>query len=415
MKPQRVSLKIYHSLEFFLFFDQYYLPIIINIMPKDINSEEYDAGTKLKLEILSRYIGEWFQVIVNLDFFRTIYLYDFFAGSGTDSAGYHGSPIIMLTHLIRNCSKLKEKNKTAELLLNDNAAEKIEKLKINCSKLFDNCNKNMNCSCFSNNNCSVISVRFENKDFKILFPEEHKKLQAKINPYCFMFIDQYGIKEVDASIFIMLSSLKHTDILFFTATAHAKRFSRTEGFQKYLNFDDDFEFSEKNHRELCNHYTSLIPKNSEFHVAPFSIKKEDTGMICGLIFGSNNLYGIEKFLQVAWKIDNLTGEANYDIDDDDIRPDDPPLFRDLYKPKKLDRFEKNLKEYLRVERTNKEIYEFTLLEGFLPSYTNQILGEIEKNNHLKIRTISGEARKRGYYINHSEHERVGILYEQYKN
>jgi hypothetical protein len=255
----------------------------------------------------------------------------------------------------------------------------------------------------------IITIRFENKDFKVLFPEEYKKLQAITNPYCFMFIDQYGVKEVDKSTFSILSSLKHTDILFFTATAYTKRFPKS--FQKHLNFGDDFELSEKNHRELCNHYTSLIPENSEFHVAPFSIKKEDTGMICGLIFGSNNLYGIEKFLLVAWKIDNQTGEANYDIDDDDIKPDAPSLFEELNKPKKIDRFEKNLKKYLCVGRTNKEIYKFTLLEGFLPTHTNQILGEIEKSSHLIVNPINGETRKKSYYINHRDDERVRILYE----
>jgi hypothetical protein len=168
-------------------------------------------------------------------------------------------------------------------------------------------------------------------------------------------------------------------------------------------------------RSLCNHYTSLIPENSDFHVAPFSIKKEDTGMICGLIFGSNNLYGIEKFLLVAWKIDCQTGEANYDIDDDDIRPDAPSLFEELNKPKKLDRFEKNLKDYLSIERTNKEIYEFTLLRGFLPTHANKILGEMEKNNHLIVRFIRGEPPKKAYYINHKDDERVRILYEQHKD
>jgi hypothetical protein len=64
-------------------------------------------------------------------------------------------------------------------------------------------------------------------------------------------------------------------------------------------------------------------------------------MICWLIFGSSNLYGIEKFLNVAWKKDSLSGEANYDIKDDDIRSGEPSLFKDFDKPKKLDRFEKN--------------------------------------------------------------------------
>jgi len=379
-------------------------------MPKDINSEEYDAGTKLKLDILSKFLVEWFQVMVNADFLQTIYLYDFFAGSGTDSTGYPGSPLVMLTHLTKNCSKLLEKKKTAELVFNDNAAEKIDKLKIKCSKLFKNC---MDYPCFFNNGCSIISVKFECKDFKDLFSEEYKKLQSITNPYCFMFIDQYGVKEVDRSTFSMLSSLKHTDILFFTATAYTKRFPKS--FQKHLNFGDDFELSEKNHRELCNHYASLIPENSEFHVAPFSIKKEDTGMICGLIFGSNNLYGIEKFLLVAWNIDSQTGEANYDIDDEGIKPDAPSLFEEFDKPKKLDRFEKNLKEYLSVERTNKEVYGFTLLEGFLPTHANQILEGIENDNHLIVRPINGETRKKAYYINHKDGERVRILYEQHKN
>jgi hypothetical protein len=150
-------------------------------------------------------------------------------------------------------------------------------------------------------------------------------------------------------------------------------------------------------------------------VAPFSIKKDDSGMICGLIFGSNHLYGIEKFLTVAWKKDKQTGEANYDIDDDDIRPDAPVLFDDLYKPKKMDRFRKNLKEHLYDERTNKEIYEFTLLNGFLPMHANQILKDMEKEKKLIVGATHGDIRKGAYYINHNEDERVRIKYEYHKD
>jgi three-Cys-motif partner protein len=385
-------------------------------MPKDINSEEYDAGTKVKLEILSSYIGEWLQVMINLDYLKTFYLYDFFAGSGSDTSDNPGSPIIILNHVITNCPKLKEKNKNVSIVFNDNNSLKIEKLKQKCNELIKkNCTESKSCTGYSENRCPIMDVRFENKDFKNLFNEEYKKLRSKTNPYCFMFIDQYGLKEVDISTFNILSSLKHTDILFFTATAHAVRFSKTENIQKHLNIGDDFDWSEKSHRELCKHYSSLIPKSSSFRVAPFSIKKEDTGMICGLIFGSSNLYGIEKFLTVAWEKDSLSGEANYDIEDDDMRPNESFLFEDIFKPKKLDRFEKNLKEYLQTERTNNEIYEFTLSEGFLPKHVTQILKALEKDNKLSITAINGETRKSAYYINHSESEKVRILYEHHKN
>ncbi|MDR0320565.1 MAG: three-Cys-motif partner protein TcmP [Treponema sp.] len=383
-------------------------------MPKDINSEEYDAGTKLKLDILSDYVDEWLQVVIN-NFPGTIYLYDFFAGSGTDSEGSPGSPIIMLNNLIKNCSKITNKNKKIEIVFNDIDKSKIEKLKTKCQSLIEECAKSKHCHLDSKNHCPNLTLNFHSIDFKILFYDECEKIHRISNPYCFMFIDQYGIKGVNIDVFKKLSSLVRTDVLFFTATAHAVRFSKNTDFKKYLSFDDDFEWAEKTHRELCNHYASFIPAESSFHVAPFSIKKNDTGMIYGLIFGSNHLYGIEKFLSVAWKKDKHTGEANYDIDDDDIRPDDLTLFDDLYKPKKLDRFKKNLMEHLYDERTNKEIYEFTVLNGFLPTHTNQILKDMEKDKKLIIRTVDENARKGAYYINHNDDERIRIKYEYHKD
>jgi three-Cys-motif partner protein len=385
-------------------------------MPKDINSEEYDAGTKIKLEILSSFINEWFQVMVNNNYLNTFYLYDFFAGSGSDTFDNPGSPIIMLQYIITNCPKLQEKNKNVEVVFNDNNSLKVEKLKQKCKELIEkNCAENKSCINYSENRCPIMAVKFENKDFKILLDEEYRKLQSRNNPYCFMFIDQYGLKEVNTDTFNILSSLKHTDILFFTATAHAVRFSKTESIQKHLNINDDFVWGEKHHRELCRYYSSLIPEKSSFRVAPFSIKKKDTGMICGLIFGSNNLYGIEKFLNAAWEKDSLSGEANYDIEDDDIRADEPSLFEDFDKPKKLDRFENKLKEYLHTGRTNNEIYEFTLSEGFLPKHVTQIIKALEKDNKLNVAATTGRTRKGAYYINHSGFERVRIVYEHHKN
>jgi hypothetical protein len=37
-----------------------------------------------------------------------------------------------------------------------------------------------------------------------------------------------------------------------------------------------------------------------------------------------------------------------------------------------------LKEYLHTGKTNNEIYEFTLSEGFLPRHVTKILRELEK-------------------------------------
>jgi hypothetical protein len=40
----------------------------------------------------------------------------------------------------------------------------------------------------------------------------------------------------------------------------------------------------------------------------------------GLIFGSSHPLGMDKFLQVAWNKDVINGEADFDINRDNVAP-----------------------------------------------------------------------------------------------
>jgi three-Cys-motif partner protein len=65
-------------------------------MPKDINDNKFPDETKLKLEIFSQCFREWFPVFIYNSYISRICICDFFAGSGTDTEGSHGSPLILL-------------------------------------------------------------------------------------------------------------------------------------------------------------------------------------------------------------------------------------------------------------------------------------------------------------------------------
>ena len=65
-------------------------------MTKDINKSEYTEETKLKLELIQKCFREWFPVFLNTPFIERIVIYDMFAGSGTDSMGNYGSPLLLL-------------------------------------------------------------------------------------------------------------------------------------------------------------------------------------------------------------------------------------------------------------------------------------------------------------------------------
>ncbi|HUF48090.1 MAG TPA: three-Cys-motif partner protein TcmP [Vicinamibacterales bacterium] len=89
---------------------------------------------------------------------------------------------------------------------------------------------------------------------------------------------------------------------------------------------------------ILDYYRGLLPRAADYFLAPFSIKKNAN--IYGLIFGSGHPLGMDKFLQVAWKKDEIAGEADFDILGDRTAG--------LLTPTKLGGFEQELEDGLRT-------------------------------------------------------------------
>lgn len=212
--------------------------------------------------------------------------------------------------------------------------------------------------------------------------------------------------------------MERTDFLFFIASSFANRFAELPEFQEYLTINrQDFQFTEPYHchRVILNYYKNLIPSNKKYYLAPFSIKKPFTGNIYGLIFGSNHLRGLEKFLDTAWALDKNTGEANYNIDNDDIiKTGQFSLFQESNIVKKLVLFQSLITEFIKIEpRTNVEIYQFTLESGFMPYYTREILIELQNADHIKVDMVDGKekVRKSSFYLKYNPEKLIRISHE----
>ena len=117
-------------------------------MAKNINKDPFDEATQLKLEIFRECFREWLPVFIHNPTIEKIYIYDFFAGSGTDSEGNPGSPLILLNEAkgnnCSNCNSIGEKKAT--FAFNEFLDDKNKELKdavnsfiVKC--LEDNCNK----------------------------------------------------------------------------------------------------------------------------------------------------------------------------------------------------------------------------------------------------------------------------------
>ena len=126
-------------------------------------------------------------------------------------------------------------------------------------------------------------------------------------------------------------------------------------------------------------------------LAPFSIKKGIN--IYGLIFGSNHTLGIEKFLKVGWKINPNTGDANYNIDQEQIIDGQLSVFEEDNNIKKLGLLDSRLRTLLLEEKECSlfKIYLSTLEFGCLPKHCNEVLRKLEKEN--KINAVKTKTEK----------------------
>lgn len=368
------------------------------MMNTKFSSQKFDGGTMLKLEIIREYVKTWIPVWLSKHNADIVRIYDFFAGTGGDKNGNEGSPIVILQEIYKYyaAESTPKTQVPIKVLFSDKKTSNIENLKEKVDSFL-----------LKNGKLPNLEISFENGIFDDVFdrklPEIQHRGSAKL-----LLLDQFGIKDVSTNRLSCVGSCLKTDVLFFVASNYVHRFKNHPNIQKFFSPENIELFRNSNHNDchriMCECIRKAVPQLG--NIAPFSIQKEK-GNIYGLIFGSNSLLGLEKFLEVCWKKDTLTGEANFNIDDDISRkfPCQGLLFEEDRVVKKRGQFESNLEEFIaKREPNNLEIYEFCLKEGFLPKDATKKLKELEDNSKLICQQVGDKERKRhSFYVNWDEY------------
>jgi three-Cys-motif partner protein len=303
----------------------------------NFHQKPFDEGTLTKLQIFELYTREWLPVFLSQDkpFRSEIHLFDFFAGPGTDSNGELGSPLRILKQL-NECCRLAGWNKIKIYVhFFDKSPGKIKQLETNIEK----------------HGLKLPGITFDIRSFK--FEEafaEVRPILADSRGSKLVFIDQCGVDHVTPEVFRALVGFPTCDFLFFLSSSTLHRFRDHPAIkQKITHPDDSFHV----HRAALDYYREFLPRGSDYYLAPFSIKKGSN--IYGLIFGSRHPLGIDKFLQVAWSQDELNGEADFDINREEIIPGQTFLAIDDFRPSKVTGFERELEQILREGKLLDEI------------------------------------------------------------
>jgi len=353
----------------------------------------FDDATMLKLEIFRHYIREWLPVFLTRrtsgSFLPTsVNMYDFFAGPGRDAAGNPGSPLIIVYELKQYCANQGDRKSETpvRVLFNDKDRNAISELKKTVQE--SRCEK------------SCCHIEFTSQPFAESLSSTLPAMRAKASAHL-VIMDQFGIKEVTPAIIQTLARCQSTDLLFFISTSYIRRFIETPEIGKHFNLAKgelkDTEFNVI-HRHLCDYFRSALGGET-FYLAPFSIKKGSN--IYGVIFGSRHLFGLEKFLKVCWALDPKTGEANYNIDQEQIWTGQLSFNEEENTFKKIDLFKQELKKFVSEKKPNNiGLNEFCLLNGFSPSKAGEVLTELQSKGELIVWDLMNkkQARKRAFYL-----------------
>ncbi|ABG60912.1 three-Cys-motif partner protein TcmP [Cytophaga hutchinsonii] len=342
-------------------------------MPRDIHVKPFDEGTKAKLSIFQDYLREWLPVFISKRdiYWNNINIYDFFAGPGRDVAGVKGTPCIIIDELEPHLESIRNKNLKVNLYFNEYDKAKYELLNDHVLP--------------KGNEQRDYYVQTESLDFKVAFQKRLAELTTN-NSANLLFLDQNGIKHIGEETFKQIINIKRTDFLFFISSSTIKRFCEHPNILQHINLSsEDVEKTpyDQIHRLVLDYYKNLIPANKAYYLAPFSLKKN--AGVYGLIFGSSHVLGMEKFLTTCWKVDPERGEANFDIDNDKINPGQINIFSgEISKPKKVEIFEKELEENITKGKikTDKDVYLFTITNGFLPSHAKNVLKKLASSNKI---------------------------------
>ena len=303
---------------------------------EDFHDKPFDDGTLTKLQIFELYTKGWLPVFLSSEkpYYPALHIFDFFSGPGTDSQEVPGSPLRLLQQL-KTFNKLPGwRNVKTHVHFYDKSTKKIARLSKNIERyelsipdvIFD-----------------IRPLRFE-VAFDLCVPILRNPRAAKL-----VFIDQTGVGQVTDEVFLELVRAPACDFLFFISSSTLDRFHDHPAIKQRIDRPDDYHYV---HRAVLEYYRSLLPEGKRYFLAPFSIKKGPN--IYGIIFGSAHPLGIDKFLQVVWGKDEISGEADFDINREKMRPEQVPLFPDL-RPSKISTFEAALEQLIKDGRVLNEL------------------------------------------------------------
>lgn len=359
-------------------------------MAKKDSQLNLQAHSKAKVELLEAYLKRYLNIICNTPYVEKISVFDLFCGEGLYKNQGEGSPLVILNQIQRlhtiNAAKL-SKIPPIDCFFNDKSNTKTNRLKEVINRKFPNYSK-------------YVSLKFTNIDYEKIVVRLTNYFSKLKNHKTFVFIDPYGYKNIKTSQIKELMQYKNAEVLLWLPTQFMYRFSKNGTPEALIDFieeltpyqtwtpsDNVWKFVE----QLKYGFQDYMGES--FFVDKFAIRKDTRTVVC-LFFFTAHIRGFEKMLEAKWE----------------VAPDEGEVWENkgntLFSSIKTNPLADKLKSFLKgAVRSNGDIYEFTLRQGYLPKDTNEIFKAWQNQGTLKVIATKNPTKK----------VRTGAFYNSYEN
>jgi three-Cys-motif partner protein len=355
--------------------------------------------SQAKVEFYSTYLNRYLRILYLSKYIKRINIYDVFCGVGVYEGGGKGSPIAAFNAIksMFTDGKISKNNTQITLVFNDSELHKIEQVK----NYIDNANQNF------------CEVRYYNYDIKQMFNEIQQEISRTANDTRnLIFIDPYGYKDIKKETLYNLMENRKTEIILFLPISHMHRFTQKaiqdeatvqyEPLRKFVNsfFHANHEMIKKQLpvMKYIQYISEALKYDNKFYTTSYYIERDAVNHFA-LFFMSSHIFGFEKILEVKWQLDEEAGRG-FKIPSQQMGLFDA-MFAEEAKNKNAEKLEEILLQTLSESKTNRQIYEITLKNEFLPKHATEIFEKWQsRNQKFKVYDIKtgDEARKKSFYI-----------------
>lgn len=358
-----------------------------------------------KVAFYRSYLEKLLSIMSVAKYFTRVNIFDVFCGRGVYADGGHGSPIQAM-EAIKKVRENYPSNTEFRLYLNDVVKKYVLGVKEYINEHFQ---ADGLCK-VKYLNAPAIRLFKELEAFLLTMPKTSKNL---------LFIDPYGYKDIHKETLRRMMANGRTEILLFLPISFMHRFTHyafdgnaNKGALPLREFISEF-FPEGHPvrsddpmdvKQYIRELTKAFSFGGKYYTTSYFIERDSKNYFA-VFFMTTNILGLEKAVDTMWELDEIEGKGFHQADSVSRQT---TMFDEFFKEED----HKARMEYLRLlivaflgkrERSNAEIYEFILQQGYRVPHVNEVLRSLQNEELIEVKMCDNGkmARKGAFYVNYS--------------